>query len=37
MYFHDEIKEFLNIQKDGNKAKGYQVEHLRNVIVKHKL
>ena len=37
MYFHSEIKEFLNIQKDGSKAKGYQVEHLRNVIIKHNL
>ena len=37
MYFHNEIKEFVNIQKDGSKAKGYQVEHLRNVILKHNL
>ncbi|MDR2600814.1 MAG: type II toxin-antitoxin system HicA family toxin [Oscillospiraceae bacterium] len=37
MYYHNDIKEFVNIQKDGNKAKGYQVEHLRNIIVKYKL
>jgi len=37
MYFHNDIKEFLNIQKDGNKAKGYQVEHLRNVILRHSM
>jgi len=37
MYFHDGINEFLNIQKDGNKAKSYQVEHLRNVIINHRL
>ena len=37
MYFHDGVKEFLNIQKDGSKAKGYQVEHLRNIILKHNI
>ena len=37
IYFHNEIKEFMNIQKDGSKAKGYQVEHLRNIITNHKL
>ena len=37
MYFHNGINEFLNIQKDGNKAKGYQVEQLRTIIINHKL
>jgi len=37
MYFHDGINEFINIQKDGSKAKGYQVEQLRTVIIRHKL
>ena len=37
MYYHDGINEFMNIQKDGNKAKAYQVEQLRNVIIKHNL
>ena len=31
------IEEKLNIQKDGNKAKPYQVRQVRNVIVKYHL
>ena len=37
MYYHRGINEFMNIQKDGNNTKAYQVEQLRNVIIKHKL
>ena len=37
MYFNDSINEFMNIQKDANKAKNYQVEQLRNIIIKHNL
>jgi hypothetical protein len=37
MYYHVGIKEFINIQKDGSKAKAYQVEQLRSVIIKHSL
>ena len=37
MYYHNGINEFMNIQKDGNKAKAYQVEQLRNVILKYML
>ena len=37
MYYHNGINEFMNIQRDGNKAKAYQVEQLRNVVLKHKL
>ncbi len=31
------ITEKVNLQKDGNKAKPYQVRQVRNVIVKYKL
>ena len=37
IYYHFGIKERMNIQKDGNKAKEYQVKQLRNIILKHKL
>jgi predicted RNA binding protein YcfA (HicA-like mRNA interferase family) len=31
------IGEKINLQKDGNKAKPYQVRQVRNVILKYKL
>ena len=31
------IEEKINIQKDGNKAKPYQIGQVRNVIVKYRL
>ncbi len=31
------IIEKINLQRDGNKAKPYQVKQVRNVIVKYKL
>lgn len=31
------IEEKINIQKEGNKAKPYQVKQVRNVILKYKL
>ena len=37
MYYHNGVNAFLNIQKDGNKAKAYQVEQLRNIMLKHDL
>lgn len=37
MYYHDGINEFMNIQRDGSKAKAYQVEQLRKIILKHDL
>ncbi len=33
----DGIEEKINIQKDGNKAKPYQVRQVRNVVLKYKL
>ena len=37
MYYHYGLNEFMNIQKFGNCAKGYQVRQLRKIIVKHNL
>ena len=37
MYYNKGIGEFLNIQKDGAKAKAYQVKQLRQIITKHNL
>ncbi len=31
------IEEKPNLQKDGNKAKQYQVKQIRNIILKYKL
>ena len=37
MYYHSGIHEHVNIQKDGSKAKGYQVRQIRNIIIKYGL
>jgi len=37
MYYHNGINAFMNIQKDGGKAKAYQVEQLRSIILKNNL
>ena len=31
------VIEKINLQKEGNKAKAYQVRQVRNIIVKYKL
>jgi len=31
------VKEKINLQKDGDKAKPYQVQQVRNIILKYKL
>ncbi len=31
------VEEKPNLQKDGNKAKSYQVKQVRNIILKYKL
>ena len=36
-YFHHGINAFMNIQKDGSKAKGYEVRQLRKIITKYDL
>ena len=37
IYYNAGIREFMNVQKDGSKAKAYQVEQLRKLILKYKL
>lgn len=37
IYYNSVINERVNIQKDGAKAKGYQVKQIRNIIIKHRL
>ena len=36
-YLHKEIREYMNIQSDGSKAKAYQVRQLRRIIKIHNL
>ena len=31
------VEEKINLQRDGNNAKPYQVKQVRNVLLKHKL
>lgn len=31
------VEEKINLQRDGNNAKPYQVKQVRNVILKHRL
>jgi predicted RNA binding protein YcfA (HicA-like mRNA interferase family) len=31
------VSELLNLQRDGNKAKPYQVKQVRSIIVKYRL
>jgi len=31
------IRELINLQKDGNKAKPYQVRQVRRIVVEYKL
>ena len=37
MYYHKGANAFMNIQRDGAKAKGYEVRQLREIINKHGL
>lgn len=37
IFRRDGIEEKINIQKEGSKAKPYQVKQVRNVILKYKL
>jgi predicted RNA binding protein YcfA (HicA-like mRNA interferase family) len=37
IYRHKEHKVIMNIQRDGSKAKDYQVRQLRNIIKKYGL
>jgi hypothetical protein len=33
----EEVMEMLNLQRDGNMAKPYQVKQVRQIIIKYKL
>ncbi|MDR0220320.1 MAG: type II toxin-antitoxin system HicA family toxin [Lachnospiraceae bacterium] len=37
IYRHKKHRVIMNIQRDGNKAKDYQVRQLRNIIKKYSL
>jgi len=37
IYFKDGVKEIINLQPLGSKAKAYQVKQVRNLIIKYKL
>ena len=37
LFRKDEIKERINLQKDGNQAKPYQDKQVRNIILKYQL
>ena len=37
MYRKEGVKEKINLQKEGGKAKPYQVRQVRNIILKYKL
>jgi predicted RNA binding protein YcfA (HicA-like mRNA interferase family) len=37
IFTKDNVEEIINIQPKGNKAKGYQVRQVRNIIVKYGL
>jgi len=37
LFRKESVEEKINLQKDGNKAKPYQVRQVRNVILKYKL
>ena len=37
IFTKDDVREIINIQPKSNKAKGYQVKQIRNIIVKYRL
>jgi len=37
VFVHDGIEELLNLQRDGSKAKPYQVKQVRAIIVRYGL
>ncbi len=37
IFTKDNIEEIINVQPKNNKAKGYQVKQIRNLIVKYRL
>ena len=37
LFRKEQLEEKINLQRDGNMAKPYQVKQVRNVIIKNKL
>ena len=37
IFTKDDVREIINIQPKNNKAKGYQVKQIRNILVKYHL
>ena len=37
MYSRSGVEELLNLQRDGNKAKAYQVRQVRKILLKYQL
>jgi len=37
IYYREDIDDIINLQPLGSKAKGYQVKHVRNIVLKYKL
>ena len=37
IYYHNRFNIMMNIQKDGSKAKGYEIRQLRNIILQYGL
>jgi len=37
MFRRDGVRELVNLQKDGNNAKAYQVRQVRRIITEYKL
>jgi len=37
VFRRNDVEEKINLQKDGNKAKPYQVQQVRKIILKYKL
>lgn len=35
IYYRNDIPELINIQPDGNKAKGYQIKQIRLLFLKY--
>jgi hypothetical protein len=36
-FFKKDIEERINLQRDGNKAKPYQVRQVRNILIKYNM
>jgi predicted RNA binding protein YcfA (HicA-like mRNA interferase family) len=37
IFFREGVKEIINLQPDGSKAKSYQIKQIRDLVVKYRL